>query len=191
MMISSLRGSAARPLDVLTMIQCAAALAWRRTAVRSGGSVGGKEGAHLHSGQSQATMRRRSAQRRCPRGRVLAAYNWTVAGRRRFSSPATNLQQGLRASTRAHGHGSSSSTPTLTSSVYCNGRRGRSVHRRRRHSTASARILKNVTFPLATDRPRLAPTPRRELCPNRAIELSTTETIQITRVLLPQAQGYP
>ena len=158
MMISSLRGSAARPLDVLTMIQCAAAHAWRRMAVRSGGSVRAKEGAHLCSGQSQATIRRRSAQRRCPRGRVLAEYKWTVAGRRRFSSPATNLQQGLRASTRAHGHPSWTVTPTPTSSVLLAGRRGRSVHRCRRHSTASARILKSVTFPLATDRPRLAPT---------------------------------
>ena len=162
--MSSLRGSAARQLDVLSMMLCPAAHAWRRTAVRSGGSVRAKEGAHLCSGQSQATIGRRSAPRRRPRGRVLAEYKWTAACRRRFSSPATNLQQGLRASTRAHGH---------PSSVGLSHR-----HRRRRcdssvaeagASTAAAdtrpqvRELKKVTFPLATESPRLAPTLPRAL----------------------------
>ena len=95
MMISSLGGSAARTLDVIPAMQCAAAHAWRRMAVRSAGSIGAKDCAHLCSGQSQASIRRRSAPRRRPRGRILAAYKWTASGRRRFSSLATNLQTHL------------------------------------------------------------------------------------------------
>eukprot|EP00966_Prymnesium_polylepis_P045370 1050475-Prymnesium_polylepis.1 len=48
--MSSLQGSAARQLDVLSMMLCPAAYAWRRTTVRSRGSVGAKDGAHLCSG---------------------------------------------------------------------------------------------------------------------------------------------